>query len=143
MPGVESAATSMATPLGSAGVRFTPFITAPGNPAFAGQNVRILTNPVSPEWFRTFGTRILAGRDFDARDRAGAPAVVIVNEAFARKYFEGATPVGRTLVEGAGPADRRPLEIVGLVEDAAFASVREPVGPTIYKPLAQQLDEAL
>ncbi len=107
----------------------------------AGRNVRILTNPVSPDWFRTFGTRILAGRDFDARDGAGAPGVVIVNEAFARTYFEGATPLGRTLVEVAGPADRRPLEIVGLVEDAAFASVREPVGPTIYKPLAQRLDE--
>jgi putative ABC transport system permease protein len=143
VPGVESAATSMATPLGSAGVRFTPDITAPGNAGFAGRNVRILSNPVSPDWFRTFGTRILAGRDFDARDRDGSPGVVIVNEAFARSYFEGATPLGRTLVEVAGPADRRPLEIIGLVEDAAFASVREPVGPTIYKPLAQRLDQEL
>ena len=141
VPGVESAATSMATPLGSAGVRFTPDITAPGNAAFGGRNVRILTNPVSPDWFKTFGTRILAGRDFDARDGAGTPGVVIVNEAFARTYFEGASPLGGTLVEVAGPADRRPLEIVGLVEDAAFASVREPAGPTIYKPLAQRLDE--
>lgn len=143
LPGVESAATSLATPLGSAGVRFTPDITVPGNAVFAGQHVRILTNPVSPDWFRTFGTRILAGRDFNAGDRADAPNVAIVNEAFARRYFGGAAPVGQTLVEVAGPTDRRPLEIVGLVQDAAFATVRDSVEPTIYKPLAQRLDEQL
>jgi predicted permease len=141
--GVESAATSLATPLGSAGVRFTPDITVPGNPGFAGQNVRILTTPVSPDWFRTFGTRILAGRDFNAGDGAGAADVAIVNEAFARRYFQGTMPLGHTLVEVDGPTGRRSLEIVGVVEDAAFATVRDPVEPTIYKPLAQRLDEEL
>jgi hypothetical protein len=114
----------------------------PGNAVFAGKNVRILTNPVSPDWFRTFGTRILAGRDFNAGDRIGAPNVAIVNEAFARRYLGGATPVGHTLVEAA-ESTRRPLEIVGMIEDAAFATVRDPVEPTIYKPLAQRLDEEL
>jgi predicted permease len=141
--GVESAATSLATPLGSAGVRFTPDMTVPGNAVFAGQNVRILTTPVSPDWFRTFGTRVLAGRDFNAADRAGSPDVAIVNEAFARRYFGGAVPLGQRLVEVTGPTDRRPLEIVGVVEDAAFVTVRDAVEPTIYKPLAQRLDEAL
>jgi predicted permease len=141
--GVESAATSLATPLGSAGVRFTPDIAVPGNAVFAGQNVRILTTPVSPDWFRTFGTRILAGRDFNARDRAGSPDVAIINEAFARRYFGGTAPLGHTLVEVDGPTDRRSLEIVGVVEDAAFVTVRDAVEPTIYKPLAQRLDEEL
>ena len=143
VPGVESAATSLATPLGSAGVRFTPGITMPDNTAFAGQTFRILTTPVSPGWFHTFGTRVLAGRDFDSNDRSGAADVVIVNEAFARRYFDGKTPFGQTLVEAVEPARRRQLEIVGLVEDAAFTTVREPVDPTIYKPLAQQFDERL
>ncbi len=141
--GVESAATSLATPLGSAGVRLTPHITVPGNPAFAGQNVRILTTPVSPDWFRTFGTRIRSGRDFNAADHTGAAGVAVVNEAFARRYFGGTVPLGQTLVEGDGPTDRRSLEIVGVVEDAAFVTVRDAVEPTIYKPLAQRLDEEL
>jgi putative ABC transport system permease protein len=105
--------------------------------------VRILTTPVSPDWFRTFGTRILAGRDFNASDRAGTPNVVIVNEAFARRYFGVAPTLGHTLVEVVGPTDRRPVEIVGLVQDAAFATVRDPVEPTIYMPLALRLDEKL
>jgi putative ABC transport system permease protein len=141
VPGVESAAMSMATPLGSAGVRFTPDITAPDNPAFRGRNVRVLTNPVSPDWFRTFGTKILAGRDFDGRDRTGAQNVAIVNEAFAARYFGAASPLGQTLIETNSPTDRRSVEIVGLVQDAAFASVRDPIEPTIYRPLAQRLDE--
>jgi len=140
--GVESAATSMATPLGSAGIRFTPEITAPGNPAFGGKDVRILTNPVSPDWFRTFGTQLLAGRDFTARDTATASKVIIVNQAFARRYFGGANPTGGTLIEVAGD-DRQPLEIVGLVEDAAFASVRDPVDPTLYRPFTQGVEEEL
>jgi predicted permease len=144
VPGVECAATSMATPLGSAGVRFTPLITFPGNAASAGRDLRILTTPVSPGWFRTFGTRLLAGRDFDAHDGAGAPHVVIVNEAFARRYFDGANPLGRTIMEVRDdPADRRSLEVVGLVEDAAFTSVREPVEPTLYRPIAQAVDEKM
>lgn len=141
-PGVESAATSMATPLGSAGIRFTPEITVPGNPAFAGETVRILTVPVSPDWFRTFGTRRLAGRDFAERDSAAAPKVVIVNESFARRYFAGGIPLGRTVIEMVGDV-RRSLEIVGVVEDAAFASIRDPVEPTIYKPFAQGAQEQL
>ena len=143
LPGVERAALSLATPLGSAGVRFTPEISTPDNPAFGGKTVRILTTPVSPGWFDTFGTRLLAGRDFTDRDRAGAPDVVIVNEAFARRYFGGASPLGRALREGSGPEDRRMLEIVGLVEDAAFATVRDAIEPTLYRPLAQRLDEKL
>ena len=138
VPGVESAATSLATPLGSAGVRFTPEIESPDAPAFGGQAVRILTNPISPDWFRTFGTRLRAGRDFTDRDRANAPHVAIVNDAFARRYFDGASPIGRTLLVRTGASDdRQPLEIVGVVQDAAFASVREPIEPTVYRPLAQ------
>lgn len=138
VPGVESAATSKATPLGSEGVRFTPEFSAPDSSVFAGRNVRILTNPVSEGWFRTFGTRLLAGRDFDSRDRLGATDVVIVNEAFARRYFPDASPLGRTIVEATEPTDRRPLEIAGVVEDAAFTSVRDAVEPTLYRPLAQE-----
>jgi predicted permease len=142
LPGVDAAATSSATPLGSAGVRWTPAITVPGT-RMPPDGVRVLTNPISAAWFRTYGTRMLAGRDFDNRDRAGAPPVVIVNEAFAERYFAGANPVGQTIVEIVNPMERRSLEIVGLVQNAAFVSVRDPLEPTMYAPLAQRVDERL
>ena len=141
VPGVEAAALSMATPLGSAGVRFMPDITAPETPMLA-QPRRILTTPISAGWLRTYGTRLLAGRDFTADDRADSDQVVIVNAAFARTYLAGVNPIGRALVETmmTGPAAEnasRQLSIVGLVEDAAFTSVRGPIEPTLYRPFAQ------
>jgi predicted permease len=139
VPGVESAAASLATPLGNAGVRLTPEVTVPGVRMAAA---RILMVPVSPGWFGTFGTRLLAGRDFDARDRSGARPVVIVNQAFAQRYLGGgAPPVGRTIESG---EDRRQtMEIVGVVEDAAFVTVRDRIAPTIYQPFAQAVGAGL
>jgi predicted permease len=144
--GVESAATSMATPLGNAGVRFTRDLEVPhanGNrSALPSTHVpQVFTTPVSPGWFRTYGTRLLAGRDFNISDAASAEPVAIVNQAFARRHFSGANPVGRTIVEATNPNDRHPMEIVGLVEDAAFTSVRDAIEPTMYLPLAQGVEE--
>jgi putative ABC transport system permease protein len=98
-------------------------------------------NVLLPEWFKTMGTRILAGRDFTDRDTAGSPPVAIVNDAFVRKYFAGENPIGRRIILRTGPA-RQPLEreIVGYVEDAVYRSLREPVPPTMYLPLPQQTD---
>jgi putative ABC transport system permease protein len=132
----------MATPLGSAGVRFSPQLTDPDNQAFSA-HPRVLMNPVSPGWFATFGTRIVSGRDFTPQDRLGAPDVAIVNEAFARRYFVGASPVGRTIAEADTPTNRYAIEIVGVAQDAAFTSAREPIEPTLYRPLAQRLDSQL
>jgi len=137
VPGVESAATSMATPLGSAGVRFLNNVDQPGNRSFAGEDVQVLMTPISPGWFRTFGTRLVAGRDIDESDTATAAKVVLINEAFARRHFAGVNPVGQTMMVGSEGADRNPMEIIGVVQDAAFTSVRDPIEPTLYRPLAQ------
>jgi hypothetical protein len=133
----------MATPLGSAGVRFLNTVDQPGNASFAGGDVRVLMNPISPGWFRTFGTHLIAGRDVGDRDTATAPKVVLINEAFARRHLTGINPVGQTLMIGSDEGDRMPMEIIGLVEDAAFTSVREPVEPTLYRPLAQSASPEL
>ena len=143
VPGVESAATSMATPLGSAGVRFLRDVQEAGNPTFDGKEVRVLTTPVSPDWFRTFGTRLVAGRDIDTRDGAAAAKVAVINEAFARRHFAGANPIGRTIMVGEEPSDRLPVEIVGVVQDAAFTSVRDPIEPTLYMAFEQALEPKL
>lgn len=139
VPGVESAATSMATPLGSAGVRFTRDVQESGNPTFDGKEVLAFMVPVSPDWFRTFGTRLIAGRDINLADRASSPKVAVINEAFARDHFSGANPIGRTIMVGDDPTARQPVEIIGVVQNAAFTSVRDPIDPTLYMPFAQSL----
>jgi len=140
VPGADSAAVSLGTPLGSIGnLRFSASVRVLGS---AREPVRLPMTPVSPGWFHTFGTRVLAGRDLGARDRPGTPGVAIVNQAFARRYFDGTNPLGRSLVLNEDdPGDRRSLEIVGLVEDAAFSSVREPASPMIYPAFAQAVEE--
>jgi putative ABC transport system permease protein len=143
IPGVESAATSLATPLGSAGIRFLNDVDDPDNPTLSQRNVRVLMNPISSGWFQTFGTRLIAGRDFDQRDTSTSARVGIINDAFARRHFAGTNPIGRTVMVGSEADGRKPMEVVGIVEDAAFTSVREPVEPTLYRPIAQSADPAL
>src|SRR5262249_29225721 len=132
--GVERAALSMATPLGNAGLRFTEDVKV-GDAA-----ATVFTTPVSPGWFETFGTRLTAGRDFSTMDRYGGAEVAIVNDAFARRYFPHANPIGQSLIAQPPNAAAQSLEIVGVVENAAFTSVRDPIEPTMYRPFAQKVD---
>jgi predicted permease len=138
VPGVESAAISMATPLGNAGLRFTRDITL----ADTRTASNVFTVPVSPDWFHTYGTPLVSGRDFSIADASGSAGVAIVNQAFVRRFLGEGDPVGRELVMS--DDDRRePLQIVGVVRDAAFTSVRAAIEPTIYRPLAQFTDAEL
>lgn len=54
-------------------------------------------NRVGPGYFRTMGTQLVAGRDFDVRDNLSAPKIAIVNESFVKKIFNGENPVGRSI----------------------------------------------
>jgi putative ABC transport system permease protein len=134
VPGVARAAVSSVTPIGGLGFidRFHVSDTA------AEETLPI--NAITPGWFATYGTTLIAGRDFDARDHARAARVAIVNQAFARKYMNGANPVGRQIGR-TEPGDERPapLLIVGLVEDAAYGSPRDTGEPSVYLPMAQQM----
>jgi predicted permease len=146
VPGVRRVALSMATPLGNAGVRFTPAVAVETGPVDWTRASRILTNMIGPGWFETYGTHLIAGRDFTAADTNGSPEVVIVNEAFARKFFAGAVPVGRTMRmsrPGLSSDGHVTVDVVALVENAAFTSARNAVEPTLYRPLAQVADARL
>jgi ABC-type antimicrobial peptide transport system permease subunit len=93
-------------------------------------------NSVTPGWFDTLGLRLIAGRDFGAGDRIGAPPVAIVNRAFERRFLSGATAIGQ-IVRRAPPAPPVDYQVVGIVDDAVYRSLRAPMEPTIYLPLAQ------
>jgi predicted permease len=95
-------------------------------------------NAVSPGYFRTMGTPILAGRDFTGHDTAASPKIAIVNESFARKYFGGPNAIGRTFQIDEPPGEPRPFyQVVGLVKDTKYSDLREPFGPIAYYPASQ------
>jgi len=91
---------------------------------------------IGTDYFRTLGIEFVAGRDFTEADRADAPKVAIVNEAFARKFHLGQNAVGTRMGTGAGnvPVD---IEIVGLVRDARYSNVKAPPPPQFYLPYRQ------
>jgi len=94
-------------------------------------------NLVSPGWFRTLGTRIVAGREFADADRVGTSPVAVVNEAFVRKFLNSSNPLGQVVRTGIVGPNAGAAEVVGVAEDAVYSSLREPAPPTVYFPLAQ------
>jgi len=133
LPGVADAALSLTSPLGPG--QFTPVLEIHGVSDTRGQ---VWANLISPGWLGTFGVPLVAGRDLSDRDRAGAPRVAIVNDAFARKFAPGKSPIGLTItLYPRTPRTLGPIEIVGVVGDAVYSSLRNPVPPTFYVPFAQ------
>jgi predicted permease len=90
---------------------------------------------VSPRYFHTLGIPIRAGRDFDERDSARVPHVVIVNETFARRHFPGEDPIGRTLITGMG---QLPSQIVGVVADVRSTSLNTSPEADYFLPALQR-----
>ena len=96
-------------------------------------------NRVGPDYFRALGTPLLAGRTFGPEDRPGATETAIVNETFARKYFGGTNPIGRTFQLQMNQGDAQPYyQIVGLVKDSKYTDVREELTPIGYFAAAQE-----
>jgi predicted permease len=88
---------------------------------------------VSPGWLQVMKIPTLSGRDLRASDTS--PSVAIVNQTFARQYFDGANPVGRSFETKAPDGVNTRFEIVGLVGDASYRSLREAMLPQAYVPL--------
>lgn len=136
VPGVTNAALSVITPV--SGSTWNGDLEFPHKPGLSEEERIVDFNYVTPGWFATYGTRILRGRDFDSRDRVGSPTVALVNEAFVRKYFDGADPIGRSVKTVSYPNEPgRSIEIIGVVEDAVYRNPREPLTPTLYRSAEQ------
>jgi putative ABC transport system permease protein len=113
------------------------FVDVPGAETLPLGDRLVMFNVISPDWLATYGTSLIAGRDFAETDGPTTPYVALVNEAFARRFWKDATPVGRTVGVG-GPGSRMRLEVIGVVEDAVYRSVREPAPPTLYTSTLQR-----
>ncbi len=105
-------------------------------PATDPKTRRIHWNQVGPDFFETMGMILLLGRSIDVRDTATALQVAVVNEAMARQFFPGQHPIGRRFWFGRERSGA-PIEIVGVVRDAKYASLRAPAPPTAYVPYTQ------
>ena len=141
IPGVESAAASSYLPLdGGFGLGFViqgrPLTDAPVHGGTAW-------NYVSWRFFDVFKIPLLRGRIFTERDDAGAPPVVIINDAMARRYWKNENPIGRRLIIGVGMGPgfvQPPREIVGIVGDARDAGLNNDPQPATFIPLPQVSD---
>ncbi len=97
----------------------------------------VFLNEVGPGFFSTIGSRVVAGRELAAQDDGAAPRVVVVNQAFARRYLTPGGYLGRRLGTR-GPASNRDYEVVGVVADSKVLTLREAAEPAVFFTLAQR-----
>jgi putative ABC transport system permease protein len=138
LPGVQSAALSLVTPV--SGNNWGNRLEVSGGVALTDSRRSVLRNLVSTGFFDTYGQRLVAGRAFTNGDRDGSPPVAVVNQAFARRFLNGANPIGHTLRRFPVQPDEPSLEIVGVVGDAVYRRLRDPVPPTVYSSATQSAD---
>ena len=137
LPGVTSAAQSERTPLSS--YTWNTFVHSDVPNTLTGDDTLAWFNFVSPWYFDTLHSPLLAGRNLNEGDRSGAPPVAVINQTMARKFFPGVNPVGHTFqVEGEARKLEPPVEVVGLVKDAKYQSLREETYASIFGPVWQR-----
>ena len=134
LPGVQSAAMSMAVPLNSDMGPMKAAILIEGQPAHPDEPLpQIDFAIVSPDYFRVLGVSLLAGRSFLASDAVDAPPVVIVNERMARRYWPHQNPIGRRVAFGS-VNDRKWASVVGVARDIHQYGLDKQPTETIYFP---------
>ena len=129
LPGVGRVSSGAVTPLEGGGMSNSMVLN--GVPSGLRETY---FNVVGPGYFEIMGTALVAGRDFTRQDAGDAPAVAVVNEAFMREFAPGADPFAQK-VRMSG-SDRE-MQVVGVVRDAAYESLRLDAPATIYIPFLQ------
>jgi predicted permease len=135
LPAVGSASSSQMTPFG--GMSWNDVVVVDGFTPKNDDDALSWFNEVSDGYFTTLGTRLLSGRDFGAADVPRAAKSAIVNEAAAKKFFVGTSPLGRQLKTKMGDGFSDPYTIVGIVETAKYRNLREETSPTVYVAASQ------
>jgi predicted permease len=137
LPGVTSVALSATVPLGDGG--YTMEVMAAGRPANAYDS-EVAHRAVSPEYFTTLKVPVLRGRAFTAQDRAGSPAVALINDALAHSYFPGEDPVGQRIAFDKVPtAASTWYTILGVVGNEHSQSLDVAPRGEVIVPMAQDV----
>jgi len=145
IPGVQSVALAAMRILGGEGDEWDSGMTVEGyTPAKAGDHAEPYMNMISPNYFTTLGVPILAGRDFTVNDNREVkngpqpddwtPTTVMINEKFARRYFPGQNPIGRHLGFGIDPGTHTDMEIIGVVKDIKYTTLRDDIPEQAFIP---------
>jgi predicted permease len=132
LPGVVSAGGATALPASPLGPDFERPVWAEDNPGDERTRRPAWVRMVTPHYFRTLGTKIVAGRAFDDRDGPDGARVVILSEGLARRLWPGADAVGRRLVVDYSTSGTYPYEVVGVVNDVRFSGPRTEPRQEIY-----------
>jgi predicted permease len=133
LPGVESAAQAFIMPVSGNGWNNSIVINGQ-------RDTQVVNfNSVSAGYFKTMGTPILAGRDFDAHDTPGPEKVAVVTELFARKFFPNQNPIGQRFQIDEAPGLPNPIHrIIGLVKDTKYTDLREEFTPIAFEAASQE-----
>jgi predicted permease len=136
LPGVISVGRSVRTPVSN--FEWNQFVEVDSLNPPKGDDALVYFNFVSPGYFRTLRTPLLEGRDFDSKDTKTSAQVAIVNETFARKFFPNTNAIGKYLkkVEDPGTSSA-PIQIVGLIRDSKYESLREGTFSQAFFPASQ------
>jgi predicted permease len=133
LPGVDAVTMTDWLPLGM--TRRTTDVNVDGYVPQTGESMEIRLANVGPDYLRTLGNPILAGRDFAATDVRGSQPVAIVNRAFADRYWKGEDPIGKRIeVRGQWRT------VTGIAETARYARLDEPPQPFVFVPILQDYD---
>jgi predicted permease len=138
LPGVRSATLARYSPL-SGGNSVNAGLVE-GYVPRPGEAVSLETVLVGPSYPETLGMALTRGRSITLRDEAGAPRVAMVNEAFVRHFFPDRNPLGRHL-STSGSRGAIDIEIVGVLKDVQFQSVREEIRPVVFTALLQDTSQ--
>jgi len=133
-PGVQDVTMSSSIPLGG-GAGATLYARAEGNVPPVAERKGAPSNDISPGWLRTLGIPFLAGRDFNERDIADHPNVVLISASGAKTVFGNENPIGKTLLVTSGNV---PVEIVGVVGDVRSVRLDQHNDMEFYRPIAQE-----
>ena len=137
LPGVRSASSVIPLPL--SGDLFSISFETEGRPVAKGDQPSADFFAINDAYFKTLGVPILKGRDFNDRDGEKAPGVIIVNQAFAQKFFPGEDPIGKRVKPGISTDETKPAmrEIVGVVGDVRNRNLSSELRPGYFLPMAQ------
>ena len=132
LPGVKDAAISAALPLQTR--RITPMLPEGQPDAPLMERPFIVIEAVSPRWFTTMRVPLLTGRPFTDADNATAPHVLIVNQAFAHRFWPNQNPIGKNVLIGRGPAQS---EVVAVAADVRNRGIAQEAQPQVWLPFDQ------
>ncbi|HEY6289960.1 MAG TPA: ABC transporter permease [Terriglobia bacterium] len=141
LPGVTSVGRSVMTPL--SGGTWNNTIHTEWSKAVTGDDALTWFNYVSPGFFDALRMTLLAGREFNTGDTKTSPAVAVVNRTLAHRFFPGLNPIGKTFrIDDVAGKQGPPIEVVGIIKDAKYASLREDIHPTAFFPATQVAEHA-